>query len=544
MHTKIFWKPGAVLWLAGLLAQLLLPSFALAAQSPSADIFNPTAGVFNLGAPSSVHGLAVQPDGKVLISGEFDTLGGQNRTNLGRVNSDGTLDLTFNPPRPFDRSTPLVVQPDGKILVLTDGPIARLNDDGSPDLSFNPSADQHVGCFALQADGKIVVGGGVFFDQYIWRLKPDGTVDGSFANTTMNNSAGSIALQEDGKIVIGGNFTLLNGQPRSGLGRLNADGTLDTNFVPPDLAPVYSLAVQIDGKVLIGGLFETLGGQPHKGLARLNADGTLDTSFNPQTAAGPFEQTPVWAFAVQADGRIVAGGVFSSLDGQTRYNLGRLNINGTLETAFNAGTDYPCGNGCTVIYGLAGQADGKMVVGGIYGMLAGQTRVNIGRLNNGGATSHSLSFDGSVLTWMRGGTSPEVWRTTFERLDGSAWLVLGAGTRVSGGWQLTGLAGLALPTNTTIRARGYMVSGIGNTSASFVEEVLNPALTISGARVARGMTFNVLGPAGQSVVIDVSADLRAWAPLQTNTLGVAGLRFADPQAADLPTQFYRARAAP
>src|SRR5713101_4891876 len=90
----------------------------------------------------------------------------------------------------------------------------------------------------------------------------------------------ALAVQADGKILVGGSFTMLGGDYRSSIGRLNADGTLDTSFNPGAGFYVYSLALQADGKIVVGGVFTTLGGQSHNGIGRLNADGTPDTSFN------------------------------------------------------------------------------------------------------------------------------------------------------------------------------------------------------------------------------------------------------------------------
>ncbi len=92
----------------------------------------------------------------------------------------------------------------------------------------------------------------------------------------------SLAVQADGKILVGGDFTTLGGQTRNRIGRLNADGTLDTQLQSGgEYGSVYSLAVQADGKILVGGYFTTLGGQTRNYIGRLNTDGTLDTGFNP-----------------------------------------------------------------------------------------------------------------------------------------------------------------------------------------------------------------------------------------------------------------------
>src|SRR5437899_2664542 len=130
-------------------------------------------------------------------------------------------------------------------------------------------------------------------------------------NPGANSVVFSLAVQADGKILVGGGFfTTLGGQSRNYIGRLNADGTLDTSFNPGANSVVYSLAVQADGKILVGGIFTALAGNGRNHIGRLNADGTLDTSFNPGA------NDLVGSLAVQADGRILVGGFFTTLGGQ------------------------------------------------------------------------------------------------------------------------------------------------------------------------------------------------------------------------------------
>ena len=304
------------------------------------------------------------------------------------------------------------------------------------------------------------------------------------------------------------------------------------SFNPGANASVYSLAVQADGKILVGGYFTTLGGQTRNYLGRLNADGTLDSGFNPGA------NSYVHSLAVQADGKILVGGYFTTLGGQARNYLGRLNADGTLDSEFN---DLGA-NGS--VDSLAVQADGSILAGGVLTTIGGQTRNHIARLNNTGPATQCLSYDGSTITWLRGGTSPEVWRTTFEYSpDGNSLTNLGVGSRIPGGWQLTGLA---LPTNTTFRARGYTAGGYMNGSCWFVETVLRPPLIISDIlySAAGQFEFSASGPAGQVVVIEASPDLKTWTPLQTNTLGGGPIPFTDSQSALLPSRFYRVRSGP
>ena len=426
---------------------------------------------FNPGANSAVYSVTVQADGKILVAGDFTTLGGQTRNYLGRLNADGTLDSTFNPGASSTVNS-LAVQPDGKILVggyfttlggQTRDYIGRLNADGTLDSTFNTGADNDVYSLALQADGKILVGGhfatlGGQTRNRIGRLNADGTLDGTF-DPGADYDVESLAVQADGTILVGGDFTTLGGQSCNYLGRLNAEGTLDSTFNPGANNLVSSLAVQANGKILLGGGFTTLGGQTRNRLGRLNADGTVDMGFNPG-ASGDSYHTYVYSLALQADGEILVGGSFTTLGGQTRNGIGRLNADGTLDSTFNPGAS-------SAVYSLALQGDGEILVGGSFTTLGGQTRYNIGRLNNTEPATQNLSYDGSTITWLRGGTSPEVWRTTFDcSTNATGWMSLGEGTRIAGGWQLSGVS---LPLGGTIRARGHVTGGCYNASGWFVE---------------------------------------------------------------------------
>ena len=468
---------------------------------------------FNPGANNQVFSVAVQADGKILVGGGFTTLGGggtgtTTRNRIGRLNADGSLDPSFNPGA-NGTVYGLAVQTDGKILIAGNfttlggggtgttmrNRIGRLNADGSLDPSFTPGANGPVQAVAVQADGKILVGGGfttlsggigTTTRNRIGRLNVDGSLDTSF-DPGANSSVFAVAVQADGKILVGGGFTTLGGggtgtTTRVFLGRLIADGSLDTGFNPGANNAVDAVVVQADGKVVVGGFFTTLGGggtgtTTRNRIGRLNADGSLDLSFNPGA------NDAVSAVAVQADGKILVGGYFTSLGGggtgtTSRNYLGRLNAAGALDTNFDPGA-----NG--TVYGFAVQADGKILVGGVFTTLGGggagtTTRNYLGRLTNTDAAIQNLSVtgSGSTVTWSRAGAAPEVWRATFESsTNGVAYTLLGSGTRVPGGWQLTGQN---LPTNQNqyIRARGYYASGFLDGSASIVESILNAYVSV------------------------------------------------------------------
>jgi uncharacterized delta-60 repeat protein len=286
-----------------------------------------------------VHALAMQGDGRILVAGSFNTWAGQPFANVVRLHADGALDSSFNARiRPGSLYVlALAAQADGRILIVGDFTIdggesrtniARLNSDGTVDATFCADPTYRMFAVLVQADGKILVAGDT-----VRRLNPDGTPDAGFtpvnASAPEGGAAGVMALQADGKILLGGDFWYLNDFARPYLARLNADGTPDVTFTPTVAGhccvPVHSLALQADGKVLVGGYFTYANEQRRDSLARLHPDGTLEAGFDPTATAGGFGDVAVYSTAVQPDGKVLVGGCFGGMGGQLRTNLVRLN---------------------------------------------------------------------------------------------------------------------------------------------------------------------------------------------------------------------------
>gem|GEM_PF-3108213 len=179
-----------------------------------------------------------------------------------------------------------------------------------------------------------------------------------------------------------------------GIARLRIDGSLDTSF--PALAggvdgSIYALARQADGKILVGGYFFTMNGSNVANLARLNADGSLDTSFQPQPNAS------VRAIIVQPDQRIVIGGVFTGVAGTNSPYLARLHPDGSFDSSFN-----PDGGPSSYVMALGILADGRIVLGGHFNAYAGVPRARLARINTDG--SLDPTFDpGSGPSFIQGG---------------------------------------------------------------------------------------------------------------------------------------------
>jgi uncharacterized delta-60 repeat protein len=366
--------------------------------------FDPGSGVYNY-PYTIVLSIAVQSDGKVLIGGWFTSYNGTQRNYIARLNSDGSLDIGFDPGTVTNRLVySIAIQSDGKILIggqftsyngTTRNHIARLNSDGSLDMVFDPGtgANDIVYSIAIQSDGKILIGGS--FTSYngtgrnrITRLNSDGSLDKGFdPGSGADNAIESIVIQSDGKILIGGHFTSYNGTSRQRIARLNSDGSLDTGFnsgtgVSGTSNPVfvYSITVQSDGKILIGGFFTSYKGASRNNIARLNSDGSLDTGFNPGTGTWG----SVNSMAVQSDGKILIGGPFTSYNGTSRSGIARLNSNGSLDTGFDPGTGV-AGVSYPVVYSINVQSNAKILIAGDFTFYNGTSRSRIARLNSDGS---------------------------------------------------------------------------------------------------------------------------------------------------------------
>jgi uncharacterized delta-60 repeat protein len=286
----------------------------------------------------------------------------------------------------------IALQADGKILMAggffapgapgpSGGWIARLTVDGAIDRSFiNPIStvdsvrtDGLIQSVQVQVDGKVLIGGlfrtvnGVSRTN-IARLNANGSLDNSFGSALSGTDGlvQSIAVQNDGKVLIGGYFTTINGISRNRIGRLNADGTLDTSFGGDGLSgadgPVRTVAVQSDGKVLIGGQFSAVNGVSRVGIARLNADGSLDSGFEAGVAGPAPLNFAVNSISVQNDGRVLIAGYFQTVNGVSRGNVARLNDDGTLDSGFGnelSGTDG-------VVQSIVVQTNGMVLIGGNF----------------------------------------------------------------------------------------------------------------------------------------------------------------------------------
>jgi uncharacterized delta-60 repeat protein len=326
-------------------------------------------GDFRAGTTGVIYGMSNQrSDGKLLVAGHFSMgTGYVSCTSLGRLLSDGTMDLDFKPLlTKADGTIPelhLVQQSwDGSGHILVGGDftqiadashvmqsrsgIARLNADGTLDTTFNFNPASMPGLSNIvvlgasdDTGGPIGVFGKATYNGstcgFIARLLHNGTLDTTFANdpspvphVVVFNGAvkGAIADENTGVITVGGEFTQIiggNNPKRNYLARFSRDGILDASFAPtgPD-GPIYAITSQYyTDKIFIGGAFTKYNGIARSNLARLKWDGSLDNTFNPGAGANDAVYTIMYN---SQNKRAFIGGAFTTYNGVSRPRIARL----------------------------------------------------------------------------------------------------------------------------------------------------------------------------------------------------------------------------
>lgn len=340
--------------------------------------FNPGTGATASGSPVFVDDFLPLPSGQTVVVGPFDRFNGVPAKGIVRLTAAGAVDATFTSGTGAAGEIEIVVGlPNGQLLIggrfaSYDGNpcngLARLNADGTYDASFVTTfnTDNEVINILRQPDGKILLAGYLVYGPSsnflgLARLLPTGAFDGSFTPPasfeyygTYSYLGDALQLQPDGKVLVLADGYNATSTYAPDVIRLNADGTRDVSFQPNSSLTnlPYSLTLLANGQVLVNGTFTRFSSLNDRPLVRLNATGALDPSFQPlvQTTGS------VLAVVRQADGKLVVGGNFSEINGQTIRRLARFNANGTLDGTYAVNNDL-----VSPTTSLALQPDGRLV---------------------------------------------------------------------------------------------------------------------------------------------------------------------------------------
>ena len=324
-------------------------------------------------------------DNKIYIGGSFDGYNGNSARRIARLTVTGAFDTTFVTLGCESSVNAIELQPDLKVVIggdftsvgnATTRRIARLNDNGSLDTTFTANMgngpDNGVDALAVQADGKVVLAGRFLNFNGVGRVRiarvnADGTLDTSFVpGLGPNGPAVSIQAQTDGKIMVCGNFTSYNGVLRSGIVRLLTDGSVDTSFDPGTGAVglVNGSVTQADGKIIVYGGINFFNGLARSKIVRLLANGTVDTPYAQNTAIN----SDIRDAQLLPSGKLTIVGVFFEINGISRRSVARLDLNGAHDTLFNPGTaagylDNPAN---AAVNASALDTEGKLFIAGEF----------------------------------------------------------------------------------------------------------------------------------------------------------------------------------
>lgn len=262
---------------------------------------------------------AIQTDGKILLGGDFYYYNGVQRLGIVRINTNGSIDTTFNPTvlNTYYRSvvTGMTIQPNGQIILLgffspptagaTQQNIIRLNSNGTIDTTF--SAGSTAGSLVFNVD----------------------------LSVSLYSPIAKAVVQPDGKIIIAGAFNKYNTTNVKSLVRLTSTGAIDGSFntaTGVERAINELILEPSTNKPIIGGEFTLFGTTAVKKLIRLTTTGTLDTTFNIGTgttdsvvySSCPFCTNYVKTLKQQTDGKIIVGGKFTTFNGLSATNITRI----------------------------------------------------------------------------------------------------------------------------------------------------------------------------------------------------------------------------
>ena len=358
-----------------------------------------------------------------------------------------------------------------------------------------------------------------------------GDVDLTFDAGAIVNSNSSVitvsavVVQPDGKILVGGAFASFNGTPQNQIVRLNVNGTFDTSFVAgiTGSSGVWTIKLQPDGKILLGGFIGFVNGINRRGIARLSPDGSLD-SFYPMGGAGGANNL-VRSVALQADGKVLIGGDFTTVGTTSRSRLARLQGDPIVPNLSIGSVSLNEGNSGTTAFNFTVSLSAATTQSVTVNYATADSTANAPtdyQTASGTLTFAPGEISKTVTVLVNGDTTIEPNETFTVNLSGATNAIItggtGTGTIINDDVCLYSIS----PTNITIGAGG----GAGNTisvttqaGCAYIAVSNNGFITITSGASGNGngtVTFTVAANSGAA---------------RTGTITIAGQTFTVNQAA-------------
>lgn len=382
---------------------------------------------FNLGADfngfnNEVKAITTQIDGKILIGGSFTNYNGFTANKIIRLNNDGSVDNTFVTGNGLnDMVSSIALQADGKILIAghftnynnnSVNRIVRLNSDGSIDTSFNIGSgfNNYINKIIIQPDGKVLVAGKFtsyngFSANRLTRLLNNGQVDTTFISAIVFNSSSSseiltIELQPDGRILYGARSI-------NPFKRLNTNGSIDSAFnPPPDIYPNAIVYKTSTHEIIICGVEVNSDWTQNNIIRSFDINGAAISNLSSHFYQIVHADGPINTIKIDSNNRIIAGGNFTALTVPSLTNASRIvrfNVNGSIDSSFNnnaGGTNTPGVGFNKVVYDICIQSDNKILVGGRFDDYINANCNRIIRLETNGSVNNifgsNIGFNNKV----------------------------------------------------------------------------------------------------------------------------------------------------
>lgn len=360
----------------------------------------------NYGFNSYIRAIEMSESDSLYVGGNFTTYDSQPASRIIKLNDDGTRDFSFVYGAGFnDVVWDVLEQPDGKIVVIGQftiyntipaAGIIRLNPDGTRDplfvygTGFTGLTGDAIS-IARQSDGKLIVGAQA--TSYngnpmstIVRLNPDGTFDNTFLLTVVTTPLSEsicpdkIVVDIDNKFFVSWNLETgtdleINGDTEDRpIFKFNVDGTTDTSFnvIPNSViyVRIFDIIIKSDGKILVGG---------QNYVKQYTSTGDVDPGFN-IAQIGISGGSSVQAFEIDINGNILMGGNFDAVNSVSSYNsVARLYSDGTVDNTFIQGTGFT-----GAILAMAETSTNKFYLGGSYIYYNSSVFYYLVRFNNNG----------------------------------------------------------------------------------------------------------------------------------------------------------------
>ncbi|KYG75486.1 T9SS type A sorting domain-containing protein [Roseivirga echinicomitans] len=342
----------------------------------------------------------VLQDETILVSGYFNSFNGVSTpSGLVKLDANGAVITTFNADDVINRISRRVsrikIAPDNKIYLagkhFNDAVLIRLNADGSTDQTYAAQV------FSSSSSGGYYSSIEILDQEVIYAHKFTGTKSNRRLSLARTDFSGNLLPQKftltkeatayavlplnDGKVLVSGDFVLVNGSNVSHIVKLNADGTIDSDFelgieLKSPNSEINVITKQSNGKVILGGYLQYE--NTISSIIRLNQDGSIDPTFSTTARAYYLGDNIKHITVLEDDNLLVAGGIINTGNNLADSNeiIVRLGENGAYDLDFNSvlAANPQETNNRKIIEALAIKADGTYLVGGYFssnGMLSG-----------------------------------------------------------------------------------------------------------------------------------------------------------------------------